>query len=113
MITLIVLFVGDLQRSREFYSLLGLSFVEEQHDGGPVHYAATLPGGCVLELYPAGDRPVTRTRLGFAVVDVASTVEALVAAGFTVRDGVAVDPNGSQVELRGRPGDEENTDADD
>lgn len=99
-LTLLVLYVADLDRSRHFYSLLGLQFVEEQHEGGPVHYAATLPTGIVLELYPAGDRAVTRTRLGFMVRDRAAVADALRRIGFTVkRQSLVVDPDGNWVEL--------------
>ncbi|WP_424579943.1 VOC family protein [Tsukamurella pulmonis] len=83
---------------------MGLAFEREQHDGGPVHYAATLPGGSVVELYPASDRPVTRTRLGFEVPDQAATADALRRSGFTVkRQSLAVDPDGNRVELHERP----------
>lgn len=100
-LTLLALFVVDLDRSREFYELLGLDFTEKHHEGGPVHHAAALPGGTVLELYPAGDRPVTRTRLGFEVRDRGAVAEALRTAGFTVkRQSLAIDPDGNRVELR-------------
>jgi lactoylglutathione lyase len=42
----------DLARSRQFYELLGLEFVEEQHGAGPRHLLSNL-GDTVLELYPA------------------------------------------------------------
>lgn len=100
MLTLLVLYVTDPQRSREFYELLGLTLTEEQHDGGPVHYSAQLPGGTVLELYPSGDRSVTHTRLGFMVRDRAAVATALRSAGFTVkRQSLAIDPDGSRVEI--------------
>src|SRR5882672_11301872 len=37
-LSLIVLQSSDVEAAREFYSLLGLSFVEEQHGKGPRHY---------------------------------------------------------------------------
>lgn len=68
-LNLLVLYVSDLERSRTFYELLGLDLRREQH-GGPVHYAAELDGGTVLELYPTPPGgPVTRVRLGFDVPD--------------------------------------------
>lgn len=100
MLSLVVLYVSDPERSREFYALLGLDFTEERHEGGPVHHAAALPGGTVLELYPASDRPVTRTRLGFAVRDRAAVAKTLRSAGFTVkRESLAIDPDGNRVEI--------------
>jgi catechol 2,3-dioxygenase-like lactoylglutathione lyase family enzyme len=52
----IVLYASDLERSRQFYEALGLTFTREQHGQGPMHYAAEM-NGVVLELYPhpAGD----------------------------------------------------------
>lgn len=100
MLSLVVLYVSDPERSRDFYELLGLDFTEEHHEGGPVHHAAALPGGTVLELYPAGDRPVTRTRLGFMVRDRGAVAAALRSAGFTVkRQSLAIDPDGNRVEI--------------
>jgi lactoylglutathione lyase len=100
MITRLVLYVADLDRSRRFYSLLGLVFVEERHGDGPLHYSAELPTGIVMELYAAGEKPVTRTRLGFMVQDRAATVDALRRNGFTVkRLSLAIDPDGNRVEL--------------
>lgn len=66
--TLLVIYTERLDECLHFYTGLGLSFVREQHGEGPEHYAAELPGGLVLELYPAGHRPPTgRLHLGFAV----------------------------------------------
>lgn len=100
MLTLLVLYVGDVDRSREFYELLGLRFVEERHGDGPVHYAAELPTGVVLEIYSAGEKAVTRARLGFVVRDRPAAADALRSAGFTVkRQSLVVDPDGNRVEL--------------
>lgn len=100
MITLLVLYVSDLAASRRFYSLLGLDLTEQRHGGGPVHFAAELPGGLVMELYPAGEKAVTRTRLGFMVGDRATVADALRRNGFTVkRQSLVIDPDGNRVEL--------------
>ncbi|MER7623023.1 VOC family protein [Streptomyces sp. NPDC126503] len=56
---LIVLYTENLDACRDFYSGLGLALVRERHGTGPVHYAATLAHGTVLELYPATRRPPT------------------------------------------------------
>ena len=47
----IVLYAHDLIATRQCYVTIGLSFVEEQHGDGPVHYACDFEG-IVLELYP-------------------------------------------------------------
>lgn len=99
MLNLLVLHVGDVDRSLRFYELLGLDFTEERHGDGPVHYAATMPGGAVLELYPAGSM-VTCIRLGFTVSDRVSTADTLHRNGFTVkRQSLAIDPDGNRVEI--------------
>lgn len=100
MITLVVLYVADLDASHRFYSLLGLEFAEQRHEGGPVHYAAELPTGVVMGLHPAGEKTVTRTRLGFMVGNRAAVAGALRSAGFTVkRQSLAIDPDGNRVEI--------------
>jgi lactoylglutathione lyase len=108
---LLVLRVTDLERSRRFYEALGLGFVEEQHGPGPVHLAATLDSGLVVELYPvAGDAsPDTQTRLGFTVGSRSAALSTLRRQGFpvptdaTANDGrrtvVVTDPDGRRVEL--------------
>ncbi|MDT9681067.1 VOC family protein [Streptomyces sp. TRM76323] len=58
-IDLVVLYTTRLDDCREFYRSIGLDLVREQHGTGPVHYAATLADGTVLELYPATRQPPT------------------------------------------------------
>uniref|UniRef100_A0AAU2JLG6 VOC family protein n=1 Tax=Streptomyces sp. NBC_00049 TaxID=2903617 RepID=A0AAU2JLG6_9ACTN len=58
-IDLAVIYTTRLDACRDFYGLLGLDLVPEQHGDGPAHYAATLADGGVLELYPATRRPAT------------------------------------------------------
>src|SRR5580700_4917064 len=41
-LSLVVLQSGDVEAAKDFYRLLGLSLVEEQHGTGPRHYSATL-----------------------------------------------------------------------
>lgn len=103
---LIVLYVSDLAAAQHFYGdLLGLPLVQEQHgSSGPVHYSATLSDGAVLELYPAGDGPATRTRLQLLLPDVGRAADAAKAAGFAVRPmnwgALVTGPDGVVVELR-------------
>ncbi len=108
-LSLLVLYVSDLSVSRDFYAALGLDFVEERHGGGPVHYSSTMPGGTVLELYPRGVKPASRTRLGFVVDDLDGAVDTIRTAGWSVRQtprvldhgtvAVVADPDGNSVEL--------------
>jgi predicted enzyme related to lactoylglutathione lyase len=108
-ISLIVLHTNDIEAAKEFYSLLGLSFVEEQHGKGPRHYAATL-GAVVLEIYPCqGSSPPAPLRIGFRLPCLERTLETLRSRGvrFTSeakdspwgRRAVVEDPAGNRVEL--------------
>lgn len=69
MIDLLVIHTHRLDVCRDWYrEVLGLAVAREQHGTGPVHYAATLPEGAVIELYPAGRRsPTGRLRLGLTL----------------------------------------------
>lgn len=66
--TLLVIYTVQLDAVRDFYLGLGLPLVREQHGAGPVHYAAEMAGGLVVEFYPGKpDRATGRLRLGFTV----------------------------------------------
>lgn len=107
-VNLIVLKTYQLDRLRDFYAVLGISFVEEKHGDGPLHFASRL-GDLVLELYPlpADARSAdSTTRPGFAVPDldaVLAKVGPAVVSGPRMtewgRRAVARDPDGRQVEL--------------
>ena len=93
-LTLIVLRVSDLERSRAFYAELGFDLVLEQHGDGPVHYACTL-GELVLELYPHAQP--SNVRLGLRVsMETVTRVQAQL-----IREAVYVvrDPDGNAIEL--------------
>lgn len=65
---LLVIYTERLEACRGFYAGIGLPLVRERHGGGPEHYAAELPGGLVIELYPGRpERSTGRLRLGFTV----------------------------------------------
>jgi len=65
---LLVLYSERVEECREFYSSLGVELVREQHGSGPVHYAAELAGGLVVEIYPGtAERSTGRLRLGLVV----------------------------------------------
>jgi predicted enzyme related to lactoylglutathione lyase len=108
---LLVLRTKQLERLRDFYTLLGVSFVPERHGDGPLHYAGDL-AGAVLELYPFhgdGSRSDALTRIGFSVRDLSATLLGLEAAGGKVVSRphetswglrtVVQDPDGRAVEL--------------
>lgn len=105
-LNLVVLRSSNPAALADFYSNLGLSFQQEQHGNGPVHFAAELEG-CVLEIYPlrAGGPSTAGLRLGLTVPHRAGLVETL---GDAVRSqratehglqAVVVDPDGHVVEI--------------
>lgn len=92
-ISYLVLYCSDPAASAAWYSdALGLLFTEEQHDGGPVHHSTEIDG-TVVELYPAGDRPVTRTRIGLTVPD---------PFGVRLEPTVITDPDGNRIDVTAR-----------
>lgn len=108
-IGLLVVRVSDLERSRRWYEVLGLTFREEKHGEGPLHYAAT-EDDFVIELYPASQtNPVpTGIRLGFRVPDVRATVAAMRSPESVIVEpvekfgrlcAVLIDPDGIKVEV--------------
>ncbi|MGB0749411.1 MAG: VOC family protein [Magnetospiraceae bacterium] len=108
-INLIVLRAKDPDRMRDFYTTLGLDFVEEKHGAGPRHHACDMDG-VILEIYPCatGVAATTGTRLGFTVSSLAETLEALgdtppMLSPPRLRAGtqccVLEDPEGHRVEL--------------
>jgi lactoylglutathione lyase len=108
-LSLVVLQSGDVEAAKDFYSLLGLSFVEEQHGKGPRHYSATL-GALVLEIYPCqGSNPPAPLRIGFRVPCLDRILQTLRSRGARIvseakdspwgRRGVVEDPDGNRVEL--------------
>lgn len=108
-LSLLVLQSADVQAAKNFYSLLGLSFVEEQHGTGPKHYAAALES-LVLEIYPrAGNGQPAPLRIGFRVPSLDRTLDQLRSRGVRIvreatdsrwgRRAVVEDPDGNRVEL--------------
>lgn len=111
MLNLLVIKVQDMTKLVDFYSLLDLEFIEEQHGKGPVHFAAEMKDGSVFEIYPAdtAEKTTQNVRLGFAVKDLDKTLQNLEVAGFRIAQpaaksrwgyrAVAIDPEGRKVEL--------------
>jgi catechol 2,3-dioxygenase-like lactoylglutathione lyase family enzyme len=105
-LNLLVLRTPRLEDLRRFYSALGARFESERHGNGPEHYAATLGGDLVLELYPTldGALPDPGLRLGLSVDDLG---EALRSLGQTATPrqtpwglrALVRDPDGRTVEL--------------
>jgi predicted enzyme related to lactoylglutathione lyase len=113
-LNLIVVRSANLEASLTFYGALGLSFVQEQHGTGPIHYSCEL-GGTVIEIYPGkpGTAPDRRnagaTLIGFQIADLDATLKALEPTGTVVltapqdsdwgRRAVVQDPDGRAIEL--------------
>lgn len=91
-LTLLVLRSTDLERSRRFYTGLGLRFRAEQHGRGPKHYSCSIGDG-ILELYPCA-RETSPIRVGLRVSDPCGAIAALLADGLL----------SEQVELQKRGG---------
>jgi predicted enzyme related to lactoylglutathione lyase len=108
-LNLIVIRSGDLEASKEFYAMLGLTFRCEQHGQGPKHYAAEL-GQTVFEVYPCTDRVgAGNLQLGFRIHSLDTALDALRKNATTVlrephdspwgRRAVVRDPDGNYIEL--------------
>lgn len=66
-LNLIVLYCKDLEKSINFYAMLGLTFIKEQHGNGIVHYSCDV-NGIILELYPKFPKEnYSKLRLGFTI----------------------------------------------
>jgi len=65
-LSLIVIYCEDIHLCKQFYEMFGLSFTEEKHGVGPIHFSSKL-NGVLLELYPAGNKEKSKVRLGFKV----------------------------------------------
>ncbi len=99
-----MLYCADIEESRKYYELLGVSFAREKHGNGPEHFAGELEG-IVLELYPGGgdEAGSRRTRIGFQIENPTNVMDKLRAAGYETkeRDGfyITEDPDGRSVHL--------------
>lgn len=111
MLNLIVIKSNNLLKAVQFYELLGISFAEEQHGKGPLHYAGILHNDIVFEIYPTTKKDSTGTdvRLGFNVDDLNSLIETLIQKGYEIAQppksspwgyrAVVIDPDQRKVEL--------------
>jgi lactoylglutathione lyase len=110
-LSLIVLRSANIDAALKFYQAIGLTFVQEQHGSGPVHYACEM-GKTILEIYPAeaGTAPERKsggaTMLGFSVASVDEILAQLSTTIITPpkdsawgRRAVVFDPDGRAIEL--------------
>lgn len=114
----IVLFTTRTEECVKLYRALGLTLTEEQHEGGPRHWACDL-GEVHFAIYGAkkGGDAVARptggaTQIGFRVEDLGFAFAAAKSAGAEVvaepedvpwgRRAIVLDPDGRAVELNQR-----------
>lgn len=108
---LVVLYAQNLQTSLDFYVAIGLSFVEEQHGTGPIHFACECEN-LVIELYPAkeaNDVSTHNVMLSFKVASLEEALAALNSRGIEPKSAPkdsswgrwvnVVDPDGRTVQL--------------
>ncbi|TGP26745.1 MULTISPECIES: VOC family protein [unclassified Mesorhizobium] len=111
MISFVMFFARDIERTADVYRLLGFEFVQEQHGSGPKHLAA-INEGMVLEIYPGDDAVSPGTMLGVDVADLEDIRARLLAAkvpvwrdigsGPGVRRIIVIDPEKRQIFVRER-----------
>jgi lactoylglutathione lyase len=97
---------ADLEESRRFYELVGLTFTEEQHGSGPRHLSTEMDG-VVFELHPAkhGGARMDLATVGLTVTNIDGLEVRLSGAGVAAvrADGavvvVASDPDGRRVRI--------------
>ena len=113
-LSLLVLRPSRLEAMRSFYEALGLTFVEDKHGAGPVHYSAQL-GSTVLEIYPGETSPPINRKgsgaamLGVSVESIDLVIAQVQAQGSQIvtapadsawgRRAVILDPDGRAVEI--------------
>lgn len=109
-LNLVVIRSPDMDRSVQFYKLLGLDFIKHRHGSGPEHCSCEL-GAVVLEIYPrqTDTDSTNSTRIGFQVLSVDTIVAELMKQRVKIisppkdsswgRRAVVVDPDGHCVEL--------------
>jgi len=107
-LNLLVLRCKDIEKSRDFYEIIGFTFEKHQHGKGLPHYASE-KDGVVFELYPSKVEPDKHTRIGFTLpsVDVVETcldsegydvIEPMTETSWGIRS-VVRDPDGRTIEL--------------
>jgi len=110
-LSLLVLKSSQMPELVAFYQALGITFAEEKHGKGPIHFAAVM-GELIFEIYPLGvdqPDPVESTRLGFRLANLELVLSQLQERGVPVKspmratawgiNAVVRDPDGRPVEL--------------
>lgn len=102
-LSLLVLRCEDIEVSKNFYELFGLSFVEEKHGKGPIHYSCVI-NEFVFELYPNnGQKTNDNNRLGFKVSELENIIsKATISDSYEFSGNkiyVLKDPDGRKVEI--------------
>jgi lactoylglutathione lyase len=111
---LLVLRTANVETMLAFYKALGLTFEQEQHGTGPIHYS-TQPGDVTMEIYPAeaGQAPDRKaggaTMIGIKVESIDAVAEQLQNLGIKMlsapkdstwdRRATVLDPDGRMIEL--------------
>ncbi len=113
-LNLTVVRTANMDACLAFYCALGLTFQQEQHGSGPIHYSCEL-GNTVIEIYPGepGTAPDRKsggaTMLGFTVGSLDAVLEALRPLGVEPaappkesvwgRRVLVIDPDGRAIDL--------------
>jgi lactoylglutathione lyase len=104
-VVLLVLRAQNIEATRAFYEMLGMTFVQEQHGRGPIHYSTQL-GDLVLEIYPGKDE-ASGQRIG-VLVDDARNIRQKIPVGACLVEPtmteqgwamVLMDPDGRKVDV--------------
>jgi lactoylglutathione lyase len=109
-LNLVVIRSTNLDKSVNFYRMLGLSFVKHRHGSGLEHFSSQI-GQLVFEIYPqiTNTQITTATRLGFQVSDLDSIGMKLQQENISIvtqptesewgRRSVVIDPDGHRIDF--------------
>jgi lactoylglutathione lyase len=109
-LNLVVIRSVNLEKSVDFYQMLGLRFLKHRHGNGLEHFVSQL-GLMTFEIYPQTAKigTTTGTRLGFQVLDLDSIIIKLEKEDISIiakptksewgLRSVVIDPDGHRVEL--------------
>lgn len=89
-VSFIVIYARDVDKTLQFYSALGLTFLPEQHGAGPKHHSCQM-GDLALEIYPSDAKALVggAGMIGISVTDLDETLLSLQAAGSYVASPIA------------------------